>query len=83
MLESAQQTKKVDLNYYIINHQWFRVAYIICVICKTQIRKSCLQRQHVATLSLIINKKKKKERKNKKDSKHFSKLLPWILREFP
>ena len=82
MLESAQQTKKVDLNYYIINHQWFRVAYIICVICKTHIRKSCLQRQHVATLSLIINKKRKKER-IKKDSKHFPKLLPGILREFP
>ena len=29
MLESAQQTKKIDLNYYVINHQWFRVPYII------------------------------------------------------
>ena len=29
MLESAQQTKKIDLNYYVINHQWFRVTYVI------------------------------------------------------
>ena len=29
MFESAQQTKKIDLNYYVINHQGFRVAYII------------------------------------------------------
>ena len=29
MLESTQQIKKIDLDYYVINHQWFRVAYII------------------------------------------------------
>ena len=34
MLESAQQTNKIDLNYYVINHQWFKVAYII--LCNLQ-----------------------------------------------
>ena len=34
MLELAQQTKKIDLNYHVINHQWFRVAYII--LCNLQ-----------------------------------------------
>ena len=29
MLESAQQTKKIDLKCYVINDQWFRVADII------------------------------------------------------
>ena len=29
MLESVQQIKKIDLDYYVFNHQWFRVAYII------------------------------------------------------
>ena len=38
MLESAQQTKKTDLNYYVINHQLFRVAYII--LCKLETTKS-------------------------------------------
>ena len=34
MLESAQQIKEIDLDYYVINHQWFRVAYII--LCNLQ-----------------------------------------------
>ena len=34
MFESAQQIKKIDLDYYVINHQWFRVAYII--LCNLQ-----------------------------------------------
>ena len=29
MLESAQELKKIDSDYYVINHHWFRVAYII------------------------------------------------------
>ena len=29
MLESAKQIKKINLDYYVINHQWFRVALII------------------------------------------------------
>ena len=34
MLESTQQIRKIDLDYYVINHEWFRVAYII--FCKLQ-----------------------------------------------
>ena len=34
MLESEQQVKKIDLEYFVINHQWFRVAYII--LCNLQ-----------------------------------------------
>ena len=34
VLESAQQIKKIDLDYYLINHQWFRVACII--LCNLQ-----------------------------------------------
>ena len=36
MIQSAQQTKKFDLNYYVISHQSFREAYIFCVICSTR-----------------------------------------------
>ena len=34
MLESEQQVKKIDLEYFVINHQWFRVTYII--LCNLQ-----------------------------------------------
>ena len=34
MLEPAQQIKKIDLDYYVTNRQWFRVAYII--LCNFQ-----------------------------------------------
>ena len=34
MLESVQQTKKIDLIYYVINHQGLKVAYII--LCNLQ-----------------------------------------------
>ena len=54
MLESAQHTKKIDLNYYVINHQWFRGDILFCVICRTQIRRSYLYRHLLANLSLII-----------------------------
>ena len=29
MIESAQQIKKIDLDDYVFNHQWFRGTYII------------------------------------------------------
>ena len=44
---------------------------LFCIICRTQIRRSCLQRHFLPTLSLIINKKIKK--KKEKNSKHFCK----------
>ena len=34
MLESTQEIKKVDLNNYVINHQRFRVTFII--LCNLQ-----------------------------------------------
>ena len=34
MAESVQQNKKIDLNYYVINHQRFTAAYII--LCNLQ-----------------------------------------------
>ena len=74
MLESAQQIKKIDLDYYVIKYHWFRVA---CVISRTQICRSSLQRHLLATLSLTINNNKKKI------SKHFCECLLGILDEFP
>ena len=56
---------------------------LFCVIYRTEICRSCLQRQLLATLSLIIEKKKRKKERIKKDSKHFWKYLPDILGEFP
>ena len=29
MLDSVQQIKNIDLDYCVINHQWFRVTYVI------------------------------------------------------
>ena len=83
MLESAKQLKKIDLDYYVINHQWFGVVYIFfCIICRTQIGRSCLQSHLMATLSLVINKKKK-ERKKKKEKietflQAFTRNFSWI-----
>ena len=54
MLESTQHTKKIDLNYYVINRQWFRVAYII--LCNLQNINS--QVLPTKALSLIINQRK-------------------------
>ena len=43
----------------------------------------CLQRQLLATLSLIINKKKERIKERiKQDLKHFCKHLPGILGKF-
>ena len=45
-------------------------------IHRTRIRRSCLQRQLLATLSLINNKKKERKKERiQKDSKHFYKHL--------
>ena len=34
MLESAQQLKKINSDYYVMSHLWFRAAYII--LCNLQ-----------------------------------------------
>ena len=51
---------------------------ILYVFYRIQIRRSCLQRKLLETLSVIINKKKK-ERENKTRSKHFCKHLQEFL----
>ena len=67
MLKPAQQTKKINLNYFVINHQSFRLAYII--LCNLQNSKSQILPTQIAPGNLITNyyqkKSKKKERKNK------------------
>ena len=68
MLELTQQIKRIDLDYYVINHQWFRVAYII--LCNLQNMNS----QNLPTKTPPGNpitdywqkKKKKKETKIQK-----------------
>ena len=74
MLESAQPTNKVDLNYYVINHQWFRVLILSCVICRTQIWDPAYKNNSWQTYQWLLTKKeRKKARKN--DLKHFWKHL--------
>ena len=79
MLESAQKIKKIDLNYYPINHQWFKCGYIFfCVICRTQNCRSYTQR--------LLTKKRKKKKEGMKERKKkttFSKHLQVILGKFP
>ena len=43
MLESAQQIKKIDFDYYIVNQQGFRVTYII--LCNLQNSKRKKERK--------------------------------------
>ena len=74
MLESAQPTNKVDLNYYAINPQWFRVLILSCVICRTQIWDPAYKDNSWQTYQWLLTKKeRKKARKN--DLKHFWKHL--------
>ena len=74
MLESAQPTNKVDLNYYVINHQWFRVLILSCVICRTQIWDPAYKNNSWQPYQWFLTKKeRKKARKN--DLKHFWKHL--------
>ena len=62
MLDSAKQTKKIDLNY-IINHQSFRVAYI--VLCNLQNTNSqILPTKHLQAILLLIINEKKERKKN-------------------
>ena len=67
MLESAQPTNKVDLNYYAINPQWFRVLILSCVICRTQIWDPAYKDNSWQTYQWLLTKKeRKKERKQEK-----------------
>ena len=74
MLESAQQFKKIDSDYYVTSHQLFGVIYII--LCNLQNTNMGI----MVTLSLIINKqkKKKKEKKIKTFLQAFIRNFSWI-----
>ena len=65
MLESAQQTKKIDLNYYAINHQWFRVTYIILSNLQNKNWLILPTKTLLATLWKLAKKKKKEVKKKK------------------
>ena len=72
MLESAQQTRKIDLNYYVINHQWFRVTYII--LCNLQNKNWLILPTETPPGYLVKVGKKKKEVKKKKIQKIFASM---------
>ena len=76
MLKWIQQIKKIDLDYYVINYQWFRVVYII--LCNLQNTNPHILPTKIlpANLSLVINK-------IKKNWKHFCKHLLGVLVRFP
>ena len=61
----TQKHKKINLNYYLIIISDLGWLILFCLICRTQIRRPYPQRNLLATLSLIINNKKKKVRKKK------------------
>ena len=71
MLESAQPTNKVDLNYYAINPQWFRVLILSCVICRTQIWDPAYKDNSWQTYQWLLTKKERKKESKKKWFKTF------------
>ena len=52
---------------------------LLCVICRTRIRRSCLQSHLLATLPLIINIKKRKKKKIETFLQAFTRNFSWIL----
>ena len=66
MLESAQHTKNINSNHYVINHMWFRVAYII--LCNLRSRNSQILPSKAPPGNLVTEKEKK-------GSKHFCKQV--------
>ena len=77
--ENPSKGIQVTLLLIICDLGWLM---LFCVIYRTQISRSHLKRQLLATLSLIIKKKGRKER-IKQGSKHFCKHSPGSLGEFP
>ena len=70
MLEFAQEPKKIDLNYYVTNHQCFSLVYII--LCNLQNTNLPILSTKATPGNLITDYKKNiKEEGIKKDSKHF------------
>ena len=81
MLESTQQIRKIDLDYYVINYQWFRVAYII--LCNLQEKNSQILPTRTNLGNPLTDDKQKKKKKEEKKSKHFCKDFPWNVVGFP
>ena len=81
ILESAQQIKKIDLDHYIINHQWFKLAYTI--LCNLENTNSQILPTLPGNWSLTKKGKKFREKETFKDSKHFCKHLLGILGGLP
>ena len=74
MLESTQQIKKINLDYCVINYQWFRVAYII--LCKLQNTNSQIlpTKTRPGNRILIIKNTKRKEKERKKIENIFASI---------
>ena len=64
MLELAQNIKKIDLDNYVINHQWFRVAYIM--LCNLQNTNSQILLTKTPPGNPVTDYFQKKKRKRKK-----------------
>ena len=72
MLESAQQTKKIDLNYYVINHQWFMVTSVI--LCNLKSKNWVIFPTKTPPGYLVKINKKKKDVKKKKIQNIFASM---------
>ena len=86
MLESAQQIKKIDLDYHAINNQWFRVAHVILCNFRNTNLQILPKKTPPGNPSLIINKKSKKKKKEKEKKliwKHFCKHFLGVLVGYP
>ena len=81
MLESAQQIKKIDLDYYVFNHQWFRVTNI--VLRNLQNTNSMILPTKTPPGNPITDyQQQKKERKRKEKEKKFRAFLQAFTRNF-
>ena len=76
MLESAEQTKKIDLNCYLVNHQWFRVVYII--LCSMQNTNLQILPKKTTPGGLIIDfYQEKKKKRNKRKIQNIFASIYW------
>ena len=64
ILESAQQTNKIDLNCFLINRQWFSMAYIILYNLQNA-SSQILPTKKISSYLITdyLQKKRKKKRK--------------------
>ena len=83
MLESTQQIRKIDLDYDVINHQWFRVVYII--FCNLQNTNSQILPTKTPPGNYLTDywpKKKKEKKKKRIRKKKNQKIFASIYQEF-